>query len=74
MILGKDVVHVGHVLAGDLLDDERAVVGVEEQPLPLVVDAPRRGAAGQRHLGKLGEKDGRSSFNPWLRFHSRSHA
>lgn len=47
VILRQDVVHVCNILAGDLLDDQRSVVGVEEQTLPLVIYAPHRGAASQ---------------------------
>ena len=53
MILGQDVVHVCDILAGDLLDDQRAVVGVEEETFPLVVCAPHWGAASQRHLDTM---------------------
>lgn len=47
VVLRQDVVHVRHVLAGDLLDDQRAVVGVEQEAFPLVVCTPGRGTAGQ---------------------------
>lgn len=50
VILRKDVVHVCNILAGDLLDDQRAVVGVEEETLSLVICTPYWGAAGQRDL------------------------
>lgn len=56
VILGQDAVHVCNVLAGDLLDDQRAVVGVEEQTLSLVIYAPHRGAAGQRNLDNRKQK------------------
>lgn len=47
VILRQDVVHVRHVLAGDLLDDQRAVVGVKQETFSLVIGAPGWGAAGQ---------------------------
>lgn len=47
VILRQDVVHVGHILAGDLLDDQRAVVGVQQETFSLVIGAPGGGTAGQ---------------------------
>lgn len=47
VILRQDVVHVRHVLAGDLLDDQRAVVGVQQETFSLVICTPGRGTAGQ---------------------------
>lgn len=52
VVLRQNVVHVRDVLAGDLLDDQCAVIGVEEEALSLVVSTPRRGAAGQCDLKK----------------------
>lgn len=53
MIFGQDAVHVCDVLAGDLLDDQRSVVGVEEETFYLVLHTPHRGAAGQRNLESM---------------------
>lgn len=50
MIFRQNVVHVCNIFAGDLLYDQRSVVGVEEQTLSLVVHASHWGASGQRHL------------------------
>lgn len=50
VILRQDAVHVCNVLAGDLLDNQRSVVGVEEQSVSMVINAPHWGASGQRHL------------------------
>jgi len=33
VVLGQDAVHIGHILAGDLLDDQGVVLRVEEQAL-----------------------------------------
>lgn len=49
MIFGQDAVHVGHVLAGDLLHHQSAVVRGEEETLALPL-ALHRGTAGQRGL------------------------
>lgn len=45
VILRQDVVHLLHLLAGDLLYDQRAVVGREQPALVF-----QRRTAGQRHL------------------------
>lgn len=41
---------VGHLLARDLLDDQRPVIGGEHQPLALVIGASDGGAASQSDL------------------------
>lgn len=50
VILRQDVVHVCHILAGDLLDDQRAVVGVQQEAFPLVIGTPGWGTAGHWDL------------------------
>lgn len=50
VVFRQDAVHVCHVLTRDLLYDQRAVVGGQEDPLPLGVPTSYRRAAGQRHL------------------------
>lgn len=50
MVFRQDAVHVCHVLTRDLLDDQRAVIGGQEDPLPLGVPTSYGRAAGQRHL------------------------
>lgn len=52
VVLRQNVVHVRNILAGDLLDDQCAVIGVEEEALSLVVYTPHRGATGQCDLKK----------------------
>lgn len=47
MVVGQEVVDVGHVLAGKLLHHQRAVGREEEPP---VAALPVRGAPRQRHL------------------------
>lgn len=47
VILRQDVVHVRHILACDLLDDQRAVIGVQQETFSLVIGTPGWGTAGQ---------------------------
>lgn len=49
MIFRQDAVHVGYVLAGDLLHYQSAIVRGEEETLALPL-ALQRGTAGQRSL------------------------
>lgn len=49
MILWQDVVHVCHILAGDLLNHQRPVIRVKEQAFSLIINA-ERWAASQWHL------------------------
>lgn len=55
VIVGEDVVHVGHILGGDLFDDKSTVIGIEQQTFNLDIHT-ERGTSSQRHLKMVKER------------------